>query len=424
MARVMARPEVSPIAVLRQRNFRLYWIGQFISLTGTWMQAMALSILIQRLNNTAFALGLVNFSSALPPALLLLYSGAVADRHDKRKILIVTQFCFMAVALTLAFLVRVNAVAYWHVLAMAASLGVAQAFDLPANQALVPELVDRHEIPAAVQLNQAIFHGSRVIGPPIAGIMVAAFSLYVAFVANALSMIPVIGTLMVIRSIRPPEHRPKGEMLELIREGYAYVRGKPQLMALLGITAANTVLVFPNLAVLTVYYVKVVLGGADNLLGILMGFSGAGALIGALGLLLVPAGRRVAHIGVGLSGTVVSMIAMAAAPFMPGVVAGIPVVLATACFAAALLGASTSTAMGMVATILQQQAPDELRGRVMSLQNLMLLGLMPFSSLLMTSIVDVITMPVELVVTAVLFGIIGGILFRRLVRFSHGVATS
>jgi len=420
MGDVMEPKRESPLAVLRQRNFRLYWIGQFISLTGAWMQALALNILIQRLDSRAFALGAVNFASALPPALLLAYSGAVADRRDKRKILIATQVVFMAAALGLAALVRLEAAEFWHVLVMGAVLGVAQAFDLPANQALVPELVDRDEIPAAVQLNQAIFHGSRVIGPPIASILVAAFSLYVAFVANALSFIPVIGTLLVIRSLRPAEHRPRGGTMDQIREGYAYVRERPHLMALLGITAANTILVFPNLAVLTVYYVKMVLHGGDALLGVLMGFSGAGAFLGAMGLLLVPAHRRVAHIGLGIAGIVAAMLLMGAAPFAGGAIAGVRAAVILACASAALLGAGVSAAMGMMATILQQQTPDALRGRVMRLYSLVFMGLMPFASLFLTWVVDLITMPVELAVSGALFGLIGAGLFRLFAGHMEG----
>lgn len=423
MGDVMGRPGKSPLAVLKQRNFLLYWIGQFISLTGTWMQALALSILIQRLDDSAFALGAVNFASALPPALLLLYSGAVADRRDKRKILIITQVFFMLAAFALAMLVRLNAVQFWHVMAVGAILGIAQAFDLPANQALVPELVERDEIPAAVQLNQAIFHGSRIIGPPIASILVAAFSLYVAFVANALSFIPVIVTLLVIRSLRPPEHRPRGGTLDQIKEGYAYVRERPQLLALLGITAASTVLVFPNLAVLTIYYVKIVLGGGDTMLGVLMGFSGAGAFLGAMALLIVPAHRRLAHIGMGIAGMVASLLVMATAPFVGGKIAGAPMPVILACFGAALLGAAVSSAMGMVATILQQQTPDALRGRVMSLHSLVFMGIMPFASLLMTWVVDLITMPAELALSAILFGLIGAVLFRLLITHSEGIPT-
>jgi MFS family permease len=412
-----AMPPKSPLAVLRQRNFRLYWIGQFISLTGSWMQVLAQSLLVLELSKTARALGWVNFAAALPPAILLLYSGAIADRFDKRKILIVTQVFFMLAAGGLAILVKANVVEMWHVLTFAAILGIAQAFDLPANQALVPELVDKDEIASAVQLNQAIFHGSRVIGPPLASVIVALFSLYAAFVVNALSFIPVIGTLMVIRALRHGEvrARPEGGTLAQIREGYAYVRGRPFLMALLGITASTTILIFPNFAVLTPFYVEQVLLKGPRTLGVLMGVSGVGAVLGALSLLTVPYEGRLRYIGRGLAGIYVGTLLMAFAPYLPAVPIGpVTLVLAVAAFGSITLGFAVAAALGMVATILQQNAPDRLRGRIMSLQTLVFLGAMPFASLGMSTIVDVVTMPVEMFVTGTLFALASVFLFGRL----------
>lgn len=413
------RPK-SPLAVLRQPNFLLYWIGQFISLTGSWMQVLAQSLLVLELSKKAMALGWVNFAAALPPAILLLYSGTIADRFDKRKILIITQIFFMLAAAGLALLVKANVVQMWHVLTFATLLGVAQAFDLPANQALVPELVDRDEIPAAVQLNQAIFHGSRVIGPPIASVIVAIFSLYAAFMVNALSFVPVIGTLVIIRALRHGEHRPTGGTLDQIKEGYAYVRERPFLLALLGVTASTTILIFPNLAVLTPFYVERVLflGQkvlAEKALGALMGISGVGAMFGALSLLTVPFDGRLAYIGRGLAGICIGTAVMAAAPFLPHAGSGLfTLVMGVAALGAVTLGFAVAATLGMVATILQQNAPDRLRGRIMSLQTLVFLGTMPFASILMSSIADAITMPIEMFVTAFLYALTAIFLFRRL----------
>lgn len=406
-----------PLAVLRQPNFRLYWIGQFISLTGSWMQVLAQSLLVMELSKEALALGWVNFAAALPPAVLLLFAGAVSDRFDKRKILIITQIFFMLAAAGLAVLVKAHIVQMWHVLVFASLLGVAQAFDLPANQALVPELVERDEIPAAVQLNQAIFHGSRVIGPPLASVVVAWLSLYAAFVVNALSFIPVIGTLVVIRALRHGEHAPKGNTRDQIREGYAYVRERPFLMALLGITAATTILIFPNLAVLTPFYAEHVLSLGPEGLGLLMGISGVGAMLGALSLLTVPHHGRLAYIGRGLAGIGIGMAVMAAAPFLPAVGSGLlTLVVVVAAIGAVTLGFSVAAALGMVATILQQNAPDRLRGRIMSLQTLVFVGTMPFASLLISRFVDIVTMPVEMLICATLYVIAAFALYRQLCR--------
>lgn len=411
-----------PLAVLRQRNFRLYWIGQFISLTGTWMQVLAQGLLVMELSKSAMSLGWVNFASALPPAVLLLYAGAIADRRDKRKILIVTQCFFMLAAGGLALLVRSGTVQMWHVITFAGILGVAQAFDLPANQALVPELVERDEIPAAVQLNQAIFHGSRVIGPPVASLVVALASLYAAFVVNALSFIPVIATLVVIRALRHGEHKPTGSMVEQIREGYSYVRSRPFMLALLGITASTTILIFPNLIVLMPYYFERVLmldphGLAPKALGAEMSISGVGAVLGAVSLLTVPYQNRLGFIGRGLAGICLGIGIMALAPFLPAVGSGLfTLVLGVAAVGSFILGFSIAACLGMVATILQQNAPDRLRGRIMSLQTLVFTGTMPFAALLMSKITDIITMPVEMFAAAFLYGIAAVYLYRQLSR--------
>ncbi len=161
------RSDTSVRDVLSQRNYFLYWLGQFVSMIGTWMQQLALSWVVLDLTRSAFALGTVNFVGSLPPAILVLYGGTIADRFNKRKLLIVSQFIFMIGAFILAWLVHSGSLKMWHVLVMAVAMGITQAFDMPASQAMVPELVEPKQIAAAVQLNQASFHGSRFIGPPL-----------------------------------------------------------------------------------------------------------------------------------------------------------------------------------------------------------------------------------------------------------------
>jgi len=405
----------SALGVLRQRNFLLYWLGQFVSLIGTWMQQLALSWVVLDLTRSAFALGTVNFVGALPPALLLLYGGAIADRFNKRKVLIVSQFVFLMGALLLAWLVRGGHVQMWQVLAMAAAMGVAQAFDMPANQALVPELVERKEIGAAVQLNQAIFHGSRFIGPPLAGWLIARYGTFAGFLVNGLSFIPVIGTLFVIRSLRPGQPRPKESALVAMRAGFAYVREHPLLIDLMGITALTTTLVFPNMAVLMPFYVKDVLHQDASAVGTMMGISGLGAFLGAMSLLFARPEQRLRRIVMGMSGITLAMLIMSVAALAPPLAHVGPLNgnLALACVGAAILGVSISSSLGLVNTIIQQAVPDELRGRVTSLQTLVFIGIMPFSGLLMTKIVDLVSMPRELLGAALGYGIGAAVLFRR-----------
>jgi MFS family permease len=380
------------------------------------MQHLALSWVVLDLSRSAFALGTVNFVGALPPALLLLYGGTIADRLSKRKVLIVCQFVFMVGAFVLAALVQSGQLRMWHILAMAVAMGVAQAFDMPANQALVPELVDREEIGSAVQLNQAIFHGSRFIGPPVAGWLIAQYGTFTGFLVNGISFIPVIATLFAIRSLRPGQPRVgKESTLSAMKAGFAYVREHPFVLDLMGITALTTTLVFPNMAVLMPYYVKDVLHQNAGAVGTVMGASGLGALLGAMSLLVASAENRLRRIMLGMAGITLAMLIMSvAATVHLGSLGNISISLILACAGAAILGLSLSSSLGLVNSIIQQAVPDELRGRVTSLQTLVFIGIMPFSGLLMTKIVDLVTMPRELIGAALLYGIGAAVLYRRL----------
>jgi MFS family permease len=412
----------SPLAVLKQRNFLLFWSGQFVSLTGGWMQQVAMAWVTMKVVDTALGLGVMNFVAAIPPALLMLHGGVAADKLDKRRILIVTQTLFTLVAFWLAYLVGAGELRYWHIIVASLISGVGMAFDLPANQALVAELVDRHEIPAAVQLNTAIFHGSRMIGPGLAGWLIGRFGEYSAFVANGVSFLPVIGTLVVIRAIRTSESRPSGSVLESMREGFQYVRSQPRLLALLGISALTTMLVFPNFAILMPFYVKNVLKLGAPAVGTVMSFGGGAAFLAAMSLLVVPEAKQVRRIGFGLAGICTGTIILWAGPTF-GQVAARPagVNLAMTCFGVCVLSSSVTTALGLGATIMQRTVPDELRGRVMSLQSLVFIGIMPFGALLMTSLVDLMTMPRELLLAACLYGLGAAYLLGKL-KEAHATA--
>ncbi|HEY3412871.1 MAG TPA: MFS transporter [Armatimonadota bacterium] len=405
----------SPLSVLGQRNFRLYWGGQLVSLTGGWMQQTAMAWVTMTIVHSAMALGVMNVVAAIPPAVLMLHGGVAADKLDKRRILMVTQTLFMVVSFVLAYLVWAHRLSYWHIIIASLISGVGMAFDLPANQALVPELVDREQIPAAVQLNQAIFHGSRMIGPGFAGAMIRFLGEYSAFVANGISFLPVIGTLAVIRSIRPSESHVSGSATEAMREGFAYVRVRPQLLALLGMTALTTTLVFPNFAILMPFYVKNVLKMDAAAVGLVMSVGGGAAFLSAMSLLVVPEQKRVTRIGHGFVGICTAMIILWAGPALgqTGVRPG-SLNLAMTCLGVAVMSASVTSALGLGATILQQTVPDELRGRVMSLQSLTFIGIMPFGALMTTALVDAMTMPNELLLAAGVYGLGAAYLLGRL----------
>jgi MFS family permease len=215
---------------LRVRNYRLYASGQLVSLTGTWMQRVAQDWLVLELTNSGTALGIVTALQFAPSLLLGLWGGVLADRMDKRKLLLFTQTGLALVALTLGLLDVTGVVAYWHVLALAAVLGVISALDMPVRQSFVVEMVGKHELTNAVAINSTTFNSARIIGPALAGIVISAVGTGWAFLANSLSSIAVLVGLALMRTAElhpaPPVQRAKGQL----REGFRYVRGRSDLV--------------------------------------------------------------------------------------------------------------------------------------------------------------------------------------------------
>ncbi len=377
------------------------------------MQQLALNWVVLSLSKDAFALGTVNFVGALPPAVLLLFGGTIADRFAKRKVLIVSQCVFMIGAFILAFLVQGGHIQMWEILALAAAMGVAQAFDLPASQSLVPELVEPADIAPAVQLNQAIFHGSRFLGPMLAGYVIHQFGVAAGFVSNGISFLPVIGTLFFIRSLRREQpKRRKESTLESIKVGFNYVRSSPLMLHLMVLTALTSTLVFPNFAVLMPYYVKEVLHQDAGVLGNVMGASGLGAFVGAMFLIISRPKNRLNRMGLGMIGITCMMTCVG----LLGFAQNVPGRLFLIYLVVAVQGVALASTMGLSGSIIQQVVPDELRGRVTSLQTLVFIGIMPFAGLLVTKIVDMVGMPLVLVLCAMAYGSGAGYLYFKLKR--------
>ncbi len=216
------------VSVLRERDFRVIWIGSAISLVGTWMQVIAQGLVVLSLWNSAFALGAVNFANATPTLFVMLFGGVLADRADKRRILIVTQAVMAALAAAVGLLVITGAVHFWMVLVFAAILGIAIGYDMPAYQAFLPELVPPEEISQVVALNSSTFHGSRMVGPAIAGAVIGVLGFSAAYFLNAASFLAVIFSLVIIRYRSRP--RDDGEehvsAIEGLKQGLRHTRGR------------------------------------------------------------------------------------------------------------------------------------------------------------------------------------------------------
>ncbi|MBA3553247.1 MAG: MFS transporter [Gemmatimonadales bacterium] len=358
-------------SALRSRNYRVFLSGQLVSLIGTWMQTVAQSWLVYRLTGSAVLLGTVGFASQIPIFLLSPLGGMVADRWERRRVLLVTQSCMMVLALALAMLTLTGRIEVWHVLAFAALLGTANGFDIPARQSFIVELVERRDLLNAIALNSSMFNGARVVGPAVAGIIVATVGEGWCFFANAVSYVAVLASLLALRLPRESRERPPASPLAEIAEGWRFVANTAPIRAILLLLGVVSLTGMPYAVLMPVMAEDVLHAGARGL-GILMGAAGTGALIGALAL-----ARRNSLRGLG------RIVALAALSF------GVFLILFSLSrqfwLSVALLlpmGLSMLFQMASSNTLVQSMVPDRLRGRVMSVYSMTFMGMAPIGALL------------------------------------------
>ena len=361
---------------LRHRNFQLFFSGQLISLIGTWMQSVAQSWLVYRLTGSAWLLGSVGFASQIPVFLFSPLGGIAADRFDRRRIVIATQVASMLLAFILAGLTLWGKIQVWHVFVLAALLGVVNAFDIPGRQSFLVDMVGREDLMNAIALNSSMFNGARVVGPAIAGILVARIGEGWCFFANAVSYIAVIVGLLlmkVLSSVPPAITSPFEHMME----GFRFVNRTAPIRALLVLLGLVSLVGMPYAVLMPIFADKILHGGARGL-GILMGSSGIGALLGALTLAFRKGvkglGRWVAACcaGFGLSLVVFAM----SHRFWISVILLLPV------------GYTIMLQMACSNTLIQVMVPDALRGRVMAVYSMMFMGMAPIGALLGGAIAD------------------------------------
>lgn len=360
----------SALAVLREeRPLRIFVIGQAISLTGMWMQQMASAWVVVGLTRATAAIATVSFVASLPIILLSPVSGPTADRFERRRVLIVTQIGAAAVAFSFAALIAGGLLTLPVLYGLAMMSGAVIAFDLPALQSFVPELVPPSRIPVAVALNSMLHHGTRLLGPALAGALIAATSTAMAFVANGVSFIAVIISLLMIRAPHHP-HAQKQRGGKGIGEAVRYLRTQPTVLALIGLTGLTTSFLFPIFVVFSAVFVKDILHGSEADFGIFMSVNGAGALVGALLLLRIPARLR---------GPLIIAAAASAAAAMA--IQSYSQSIARAIAIQAVLTFSVSLSLGLGATIVQVLVPSGIRGRVMAFHGISFTALMPASAL-------------------------------------------
>ena len=358
------------LRALRHRNFQLFFSGQLISLVGTWMDTVAESWLIYRLTGSSLLLGTVAFCSQIPVFLMAPIGGYAADKLNRRDLIVATQATSMVLAGTLAVLTLTHKVQVWHVMLLAALLGVVNAFDIPGRQAFIVEMVGKEDLMNAIALNSSMFNGARVIGPAVAGILVAKIGEGWCFAANSASYIAVITGLLLMRVPRRQVAR-SGSVLQNVIEGFDFVRKTAPIRALLLLLALTSVVGMPYAVLMPIFADRILHGGARGL-GILMGATGVGALIGALSL-AAKKGLK----GLGL------WVALANGGF------GLSLILFSISrnfwLSAVLLvpaGYCMMTQMASSNTLIQAMVPDRLRGRVMAVYSMGFMGMAPIGALL------------------------------------------
>ncbi len=356
---------------LRHRNYRLFFAGQLISLVGTWVQIVAQSWLVYRLTGSETLLGLVGFAGQIPIFLFAPFGGVLADRSDRRRVLVATQTASLLAALGLALLTLGGIVTVWHVVATAVALGIVNAVDMPTRQAFVPTLVEKEDLVNAIALNSTMFNGARILGPAVAGVVLSAVGEGWCFAANAASFLAVIaGLLLMTVPSRAPEGKGASTMARMA-EGFRYAWGHVPIRALLLLLGVVSVAGMPYTILMPVFAERVLHGGPRDL-GLLMAASGCGALAGAL---LLAARRGIRGLG--------RWVALAAAGFDASLILfslsrslGLSVALLVPA------GFTMIVQMASSNTLVQSMVPDHLRGRVMSVYSVMFLGMTPFGSLL------------------------------------------
>lgn len=353
----------------QERDFRIFWLGQLVSVTGTWMQTVAQGWLILVLTGSPFVLGVAAAARTLPVLLLVIPAGIAADRFDRSKIILATSVVATVASGLLAVLTILDLIDVPAVLAIAVVLGVTNAFEMPARQSFVSELIGRRDLANAIALNSLLFNSARVVGPAIAGILVAVVGPGWAFAINAASYLPVMVGLLMISRIHVP--RLGVGAWSAVPEAIRYLRGEPRVTALLGLLAAQTIFASGQF-VLGPTLAKDLGQGAEGF-GVLLAATGAGAVVGGLGLAATSdrAERWRVLLAAGL--------ALAAGLIGVGLAKSYAITLV--CFVVAGWGMVTFNASSN--TLIQTIVPDRLRGRIMSLYTLTLLGLMPAAGLLM-----------------------------------------
>ncbi len=387
-------------AALKHPNYRLWFTGQLISLVGSWMQSTAQGYLIYELTGSSAYLGYVGFASGVPTLLFTLVGGVVADRISKRKLLIITQISMMLLAAILATMVFLNIVQPWHILVLAFFLGIANAFDAPARQSFIAELVERKDLTNAIALNASLFNMGIVVGPAVAGLVYAWVGPAWCFSINSISFMAIIYCLTRMK-MPPREPAPvRRSAFSDIREGFLYIATKKLTQVQLAALAVVSSFGFSMLTLLPAWAVAI-LGGDVRTNGLLLSSRGVGSLIGAL--FIAWAGHRIVR---GKFWTIGSF-------FLPLVMLAFSQVrlLAPSMLLLVAIGFGLMLCTNLTNAMVQTDVDDRYRGRVMSMYTLVLMGSQPLGSLMVGLVANGLGEPTALIINAAVLMLMAVVVF-------------
>jgi MFS family permease len=397
---------------LAHRNYRLFFGGQSLSLIGTWMQQIAMSWLVYRMTGSAFLLGLVGFTGQVPTVIFGSFAGVFADRLNRRNLLIATQTLSMLQAFLLAFLTLTGSVAVWHLIVLSIILGTVNAFDVPVRQAFVIDMVkNKNDLGNAIALNSFMFNSARLVGPSIAGLLIAYVGEGVCFLLNGISYFAIILALMAMRITHKVRKQISKAVFHEIKDGFQYAFGFAPIRYIILLVGLVSFLSMPYIVLMPIF-ARDILHGGSHTLGFLMGATGIGALLGALYL-----ASRKSVIGLG------RLITISTCVFGCGLIAfSFSRYLPLSLCLMLITGFGMILSLASCNTIVQTVVDEEKRGRVMSFYAIAFVGMAPFGSLIGGSIAHNIGAPLTLTICGI-SSIIGSVFFykrlpqiRKLVR--------
>jgi MFS family permease len=392
---VKAVSDLSTFSGLRHRNYRLFWTGSLVSLIGTWMQGTAQSYLVWELTRSAFATSLSFLFFSLPSTVLSLLGGVIADRFDRRRLLLVTQTTFMLQAVVLAALTFAGVIQVWQIYVLALVNGTVMAFDAPVRSSMIPSLVARDDLTNAIALNATAFNASRVIGPPLAGLLYAAAGPAWCFALNAVSYFAILYVIAIIRPARTEQGggRARTDLWSELREGLDYVRAHAVVRTLLMMVALVGTFAFTYVVLMPVFASRVLgAGPAGN--GFLLGGAGIGATLGGL---------TVASLRPRRPGRFIVWVGFASVAALVGFALSRDLALSIALSAA--IGASVMMFLTVCNSTIQSRLPDALRGRVMSIYTFALIGSGPLNSLIAGVLGSALGVPMAIAISGLVMAV-------------------